>query len=79
MREACGPTEWLVRFLSSWKVSVDQKQQGGETLVIFIQGVIDKVGNAYTLIDNNTTDEHHEWVQLARMSSLLLQLKTLSD
>jgi len=78
MREACVPTEWLVTFLCSWKVSVDQNQQGSETLVTFIQGVIDKLGNLYILLIN-ATGEHHEWTQLACMSSLLLQLKTMSQ
>ena len=77
MREACVPTEWLVRFLSVWK-QVSEKRQGGETLVSFIQGVIDKVGNIYILLID-ATGEHHEWAQLACMSSLLLRLKTLSD
>ena len=77
MREACVPTEWLVRFLSVWK-QVSEKRQGGETLVSFIQGVIDKVGNIYILLID-ATGEHHEWTQLVCMSSLLLRLKTLSD
>jgi hypothetical protein len=79
MREACVPTEWLVLFLSSWKLSVDQTRQEGKSLVTFIQGVIDKVGKTYILIDNNTTEGRHTWRQLSCMSSLLLQLKTLSD
>jgi hypothetical protein len=77
-REACVPTEWLVTFLESWKLSVDQNQQGSQTLVTFIQGVIDKLGNLYILLIN-ATGEHHEWTQLACMSSLLLQLKTMSQ
>jgi hypothetical protein len=78
MREACIPTEWLVTFLEEWKVSVTQNGQGGEALVTFIQGVIDKLGNIYILLIN-ATGEHHEWVQVACMSSLLHQLKTISD
>ena len=77
-REACVPTEWLVTFLESWKLSVDQNQQGSQTLVTFIQGVIDKLGNLYILLIN-ATGEHHEWTQGACMSSLLLQLKTMSQ
>jgi hypothetical protein len=78
MREACVPTDWLVTFLEQWKVSVDRKRHGWETLVIFIQGVIDKLGNIYILLIN-ATGEHHKWVQVACMSSLLHQLKTISD
>ena len=78
MREACVPTEWLVTFLEKWKVSVAQNGQGGEALVTFIQGVIDKLGNIYILLIN-ATGEHHKWVQKACMSSLLHQLKTISD
>lgn len=74
MFDACVPTEWLVTFLEKWKESV---AQNGD-LVTFIQGVIDKLGNIYTLL-NNAAGEHHEWVQVARMSSLLHQLKTISD
>ena len=76
-REACVPTEWLVTFLESWKLSVDQNQQGSETLVIFIQDVIDKMGNVYMML-NDVQSDHIEWTQLARMSSLLLQLKNMS-
>jgi hypothetical protein len=78
MREACVPTEWLVTFLEKWKVSVAQSGQGGKDLVTFIQGVIDKLGNIYTLL-TKAGGEHHEWVQVACMSSLLHQLKTISD
>jgi hypothetical protein len=78
MREACVPTDWLVTFLEDWKVSVTQNGQGWETLVIFIQGVIDKLGNIYILLIN-ATGEHHKWVQVACMSSLLHQLKTISS
>ena len=77
-RDACVPTEWLVTFLQSWKLSVDQNQQGSETLVTFIQDVIDKVGNVYMML-NDVQSDHIEWIQLACMSSLLLQLKTISQ
>ena len=77
-REACVPTEWLVTFLESWKLSVDQNQQGSQTLVTFIQDVIDKVRNVYIML-NDVQSDHIEWTQLACMSSLLLQLKTMSQ
>ena len=73
MREACIPTEWLVTFLEEWKVSVTQNGQGGEALVTFIQGVIDKLGTIYTLL-TTSGEAHHKWVQKACMSSLLHQL-----
>jgi hypothetical protein len=76
--DACVPTEWLVTYLEKWKVSVTQNGQGGEALVTFIQGVIDKLGTIFTLL-TAAGEGHHEWVQVARMSSLLHQLKTISD
>jgi hypothetical protein len=78
MREACVPTEWLVTYLEKWKVSVTQNGQGGDALVTFIQGVIDKLGTIYTLL-TTAGEGHHKWVQKACMSSLLHQLKTISD
>ncbi len=78
MSEACVPTEWLVTFLEKWKVSVVQNGQVGKDLVTFIQGVIDKLGNIYTLL-TKAGEGHHEWVQVDYMSSLLHQLKTISD
>jgi hypothetical protein len=78
MFDACVPTEWLVTYLKNWKASVAHNEQGGEALATFIQGVIDKLGKIYILLLNATGD-HHEWVQVARMSSLLHQLKTISD
>jgi hypothetical protein len=74
LREACLPTGWFVTFLERWKLSVDQQQP----LVTFIQGVIDKVGNVYIML-NDAQSQHIEWTQLACMSSLLLQLKTMSQ
>jgi hypothetical protein len=78
MREACVPTEWLVTFLEQWKLSVAQNGQGGEALVTFIQGVIDKLGKIYILLTEAGVG-HYKWVQGACMSSLLHQLKTISD
>ena len=78
LREACVPTEWLVTFLESWKLSVDDSGGGRQDLVEFIHGVIDKVGNVYTML-NAVGEGHHEWVQLARMSSLLGQLQRMAD
>jgi hypothetical protein len=78
MFDACVPTEWLVTYLEKWKVSVTQNGQGEKDLVTFIQGVIDKLGTIFTLL-TAAGEGHHEWVQVARMSSLLQQLKTISD
>jgi hypothetical protein len=78
MREACVPTDWLGTFLEQWKLSVDRKRQRWIALVTFIQDVIANLGNIYILLIN-ATGEHHEWVQVACMSSLLQQLKTISD
>ena len=72
--DACVPTEWLVTFLEKWKVSV---AQNGD-LVAFIQGVINKLGTIFALL-TAAGEGHHDWVQVACMSSLLRQLKTISD
>jgi len=74
--DACVPTEWLVTYLEKWKVSVTQN--GEKDLVTFIQGVIDKLGTIFTLL-TTAGEGHYEWVQMACMSSLLHQLKTISD
>ena len=78
LREACVPTEWLVTFLESWKLSVDHSGGRTQDLVDFIQGVIDKVGNVYTML-NAAGEGHHDWVQVACMSSLLGQLQRMAD
>ena len=78
MFDACIPTEWLVTYLQNWKVSVTQNGQKEKDLDTFIQGVIDKLGTIFTLL-TTAGEGHHEWVQVACMSSLLHQLKTISD
>ena len=78
LREACVPTGWLVTFLESWKLSVDHSAGRTQNLVDFIQGVIDKVGNVYTML-NAAGEGHHNWIEVACMSSLLSQLQRMAD
>ena len=42
------------------------------------EGVIDKVGNVYTML-NAAGEGHHEWIQVACMSSLLSQLQRIAE
>jgi len=57
LREACVPKGWLVTFLESWKWSVHQRGGRTQDLGNFIQGVIDKLGNVYTML-NDAGGEH---------------------
>ena len=65
--EACIPTEWLVKFLTSWKTSVDQNSLKRRNLIDFIESLIEKLGNTYTLLIDGT-GEHHVWIQEGCMS-----------
>jgi hypothetical protein len=71
MRDACTPTDWLVKFLTSRKAVVKDSR-----VLDFVQTVLDEVNTIYGLIGPVHTHYRWEPTHNACVSSLLVQLKS---